>query len=85
MNDGEAIILVCCSVADAREIYPGSVEGTCADCGAKVWVAPSGQEVKNKTVLCAVCGLKRIEPGGDVYVSILPKAVYEVKAWKRRN
>lgn len=46
---------------------PGSARGRCADCGAPVTIAPSGQHLisAGATPVCIRCGLARIEADPD--------------------
>jgi len=82
----EQRILICAPVGNGEEaVYPNSIKNVCADCGCKVWIAPSGQELKNKIVLCMLCGLKRIEAEKGPDIGILPKAAYEIKSWLSRQ
>jgi len=81
----DRIALICMPCVEGVHVYPGSIQDTCAECGAKVWVAPSGQEWQDKVVLCANCGLSKIEEEKPEELGILPKAVEEVKAFRRRN
>jgi hypothetical protein len=76
---------MCAPCGKDDRIYPGSIQGTCADCGTKVWIAPSGQECKDKIVICIDCGLLRIEKDESAKIGILPKAIGEIKAFWRRN
>ncbi len=81
----DPVVLICMPCVEGVYVYPGSIQDTCADCGAKVWVAPSGREWQDKVVLCTDCGLARIEKEKPAEVGLLPKAAEEVKAFKRRN
>ena len=86
--EDEVTILMCLPVGDpGRFVVPGSAQHQCNDCGAEVWVAPSGQELikeRPTIVVCMDCAQVRVnkEPGPLV---ITRKQVDEIKAWKKRN
>jgi len=87
--EGEVTVLMCLPVEGDpdRYIVPGSIQDRCNDCGTKVWVAPSGQQLikeRPTVVVCNGCATVRMnnKPGD---LEITGEQVEEVKAWKRRN
>lgn len=70
-----------------RYIVPGSMQDQCADCGALIWVAPSGQKLLKEAraiTVCPKCGLTRVrEHPGDLEMA--PGQIDEIKEWRRRN
>lgn len=86
--EDEVTVLMCLPVeGNHRYIVPGSVQYQCNDCGAKVWVAPSGQQLikeRAATVVCMKCAQGRVnKKPGDL--EITEKQVEEIKTWKKRN
>lgn len=83
----EPIILICRPVkgSDDHYLVPGCVEKQCQDCGAGVWVSPSGQEMTDATIVCIVCGVIRAKNDPNVDVKMLPAQVREIVEWQRRN
>lgn len=83
----QAIILCLRVKGDHRHIYPGSAQVECRDCGTKIWVSPSGQELiekENAIPVCMQCGQARMaEEPGEVVIS--EKAMQEIKAYLRRH
>jgi len=86
--DPEIVVLMCLPVeGDHRYIVPGSIQQQCQDCGALVWVAPSGQQVlieRSAIVVCMDCGRARAkEQPGDL--EITSEQMEEIKEWRKRN
>lgn len=84
----EITVLMCLPVeGDHRYIVPGSIQRQCQDCGAPVWVAPSGQQLlieSSAIVVCMNCGRARAkEQLGDL--EITSKQIDEIKEWRKRN
>lgn len=50
----------------------GAIVGACDECGTSIWIGPKSQEAMKKAckVLCMMCVLPRIEPGGDNVLSL---------------
>lgn len=81
-------VLVCMTVEGSEGFYivPGSIEENCNDCGARVYVAPSGQQIlEGKLVLCLPCGVQRIKADPEPIFRIPGGAKEEFAEWKRRN
>jgi len=71
-----------------RYIVPGSVVAKCADCGAAVYVAPSGQKLRGATdviAVCMKCGLARLEMEKEPKFKLVPGQEWEIEAWRRRH
>lgn len=87
----EVTILICLPVEGdpGRYIVPGGLQHECNDCGIKVWVAPSGQQLireKATIVVCERCALVRMNKEPDPLVIVITgKQVEEIKAWRGRN
>jgi hypothetical protein len=86
MND-EKNILICAHLSHG---IPGSILETCAQCGCKVWVAPSGQRTLRiqapMMILCMTCGLAKIRADRDVKVEpIRPDQMREIADYFGRN
>lgn len=85
--EDEVTVIICLPVEGdpSRYLVPGSIQSQCEDCGAKVWVAPSGQDIissTNATVVCTRCGLTRVkeEPGS---LETSEKQIEEIKTWEK--
>lgn len=87
--EDEVTVLMCLPVEGdpSRYIVPGSIPHQCDDCGIKVWVAPSGQQlISERTVIvvCPGCALDRMsEEPGDI--EITGEQAKEIEAWGKRN
>ena len=87
--ESEIAVLMCLPVEGDpnRYIVPGSVQHQCRDCGALVWVAPSGQQLlieSSAIVVCRKCGLARAkEHPGDL--EITSKQIDEIRQRRKRN
>lgn len=83
-------VLVCPRVADNPQGYiiPGTVEGVCAQCGSKVRIAPSGQElirVHGPTVLCTSCARAAMSGANPEIMPITNNQLEELKGYLKRN
>lgn len=59
----------------------GSKPFTCADCGDEVWLAPSGQELRQERdleVLCIRCGLASASEAGETFEALTPRQIEEI-------
>lgn len=91
----ERLVMLCMSKKQLEEnpsleIYPGSAEKPCTDCGEPVFISPATQDVMKRAIvvpLCQSCFLKRVEAEKEpVEFQVLPETVQEVEIWqKRRN
>jgi hypothetical protein len=80
---GEHPILMCLPVARAA-VSPvaGGTRGRCAECGAAVWVSPSGRQIiaeQRAQILCIDCVAKR-EPAADELMPPNARQLAEVEA-----
>jgi len=87
--DDEVTVLMCLPVEGDpdRYIVPGSVQYDCIDCGIKVWVAPSGQQLireRAATVVCMNCAQVRVDQKSGS-LEITRGQAEEIKAWRRRD
>ena len=68
---------------------PGSREYACSVCEAKVWLAPSGQRLiasnPSVAVVCLTCAKKQMEESDEVSIGVMPDALKELSAWRKRN
>lgn len=81
-------LLVCVRVNAGPSQVPGSVQMLCSDCGADVWVAPSGRHALATLGLRLVCTscvdvAALIERGQLPFVT--RQQIDEMRAWRRRN
>lgn len=86
----EAKVLICLPIEGdpKRYIVPGSVEANCSDCGARVYVAPSGRrlhESGNCIILCTKCGLKHLEREKEPKFEMVPGQDKEIRDWLSRQ
>lgn len=75
MSD-EAVI-GCVRVDGNPLVALGSVKRSCADCGAAVWVAPTGVEIiksKGAVPVCVPCIRRRIEADGKPELQPISRA-----------
>jgi hypothetical protein len=91
VNDDE-VILGCVRVADAGVVALDSVQRDCGDCGAALWVAPSGVEILEQPGAIPVCGecmSRRMHAKPEPFEPISARQVAEVAATmahlRRRN
>ena len=87
MTDEEERVLVCKRVDSEGPVYPGSRVYECDNCGAEVWIAPSGQAsiVDFTATICIPCACTRFEKKAPDAVEILPAAAQEIRNWQGRN
>lgn len=80
---------ICCRVADARYVVPGSLTAKCAKCGERVWVAPSSLEIRqdnpDSQFVCNQCAFAQMEQcGGEVEImELTPAQIKEVEEYRR--
>lgn len=90
MNDER--VLICPRVEEdpAGYVIPGTVEGACAQCGAKVRVSPSGQDLlrdERPMVLCTECALALMDQTEEA-ITVNPmtdKQREELQGYLKRN
>lgn len=77
----ERRVLVAIPVAVAEEVVPGSVQGTCSQCGCPVFIAPSGQRLMSQhpmEVMCLVC-FGSLKVSAEEVMDMLPEQEQEFR------
>jgi len=84
----EVSTLICQPLAATKEIIHGSVTIGCADCGAEIVCAPSGQKKIEEgwEAVCVTCGYKRLALDENVRVNMpTVEQILEIQAHRRRQ
>ncbi len=94
----EPSAMICAPVSsiDPLDVPSGAIVDQCARCGHDVWLAPSGQAIKEKGALlvCVPCGLPEAMASGGVLITKEqiqeirehdPEVYRELKAMLRRS
>jgi hypothetical protein len=66
--DNEPNALISLRIDDPRSWpVPGSIQGTCTECGHKVWLSPASQGTLTKMpslpILCLTCAAPKLQSG----------------------
>lgn len=80
--------IVCCRVANASYIVPGSLTANCAKCGELVLVSPSSLEIRqdnpDSQFLCKECALPMMKEHVGEIMELTPAQVKEIEEYRRR-
>lgn len=88
-----ADVIACVRVDSNGVVTLGSVQRSCTDCGAAIWVAPTGLEIikdKGAVPVCLACLGKRVEADGSpeampISPAQLAEALATLSHHRRRN
>jgi len=79
--------IICCRVARASYIVPGSLTAKCARCGELVLVSPSTLEIRqnrpDSQFLCIECGLAQMEKTGGEIMELTQAQLKEIEEFER--
>jgi len=78
--------IICCRVAKASYIVPGSLTANCSKCGELVLVSPSTLEIRQNSpeskFLCVECGLAEMERTGGEITELTPAQIKEIDEYR---
>ena len=76
-------ILVCARTQDSADSIKGSIWDKCRECGASVWISPSGQRAmgQNKKLVpfCIECAYHKNKGATDMEVQLAPGSLQELR------